>query len=177
MRIIDLFKRNQSGKKVSSLATEPDGCELYKLLDQEFYTKYEYGWRREDKGEGMAVISRLVIDYWKPRYLLDTRAHKAYEMMSPDLKLLTIRDDDIDWDSLKTLSSDLIAKVHLREAFFPTMIRRFCNGTAELEWQINPDGRYYMDEDGFGMTDDEEVALIGKIDRNGRVVEKLRYNP
>ena len=48
---------------------------------------------------------------------------------------------------------------------------------AELEWQINPDGRYYMDEDGFGMTDDVEVALVGNIDRTGRVVEKIHYMP
>jgi hypothetical protein len=49
------------------------------------------------------------------------------------------------------------------------------NGIAELEWQLNPDGRYYMDDDGFGMTDDEEVTLLGTIDRTGRVVEKIHY--
>jgi hypothetical protein len=32
-----------------------------------------------------------------------------------------------------------------------------------------------MDDDGFGMTDDEEVTLLGTIDRIGRVVEKIHY--
>ena len=168
-------------KRFTKEESKPDldagNRELFDSLDQEFYTKYENGWRREDKGEGMAVLERLVIDYWKPRYLLDTRAHKAYEVMSADLKLLIVHDEDIDWDSLRSLSPDLMAKIRSRDAFFPTMIRGFQNGKAELEWQINPDGRYYMDDDGFGMTDDEQVALYGVIDRTGRVVEKMHYKP
>lgn len=169
------FIKNLLGHK--EVAVKSADRELYDSLDQEFYTKYEYGWQRSDMGEGMAVISRLVIGYWKPRYLLDTLAHRAYEVMSADLKLLIVRDEDIDWDSLKSLSSDMVDKVRSRDAYFPTMIRRFRGDMAELEWQINPDGRYYMDEDGFGMTDDVEVALVGKIDRTGRVVEKIHYIP
>lgn len=30
---------------------------------------------------------------------------------------------------------------------------------------------YYRDEDGFGMTDDEEINLYGAIDRKGKVVK------
>jgi len=44
-----------------------------------------------------------------------------------------------------------------------------------VRWQINPDGRYYMDDDGFGMTDDEEITLLGKIDRTGKVVVPFSY--
>ena len=44
---------------------------------------------------------------------------------------------------------------------------------AEVEWQLNPDGMYYRDEDGFGMTDDEEINLYGTIDRKGKVVKKF----
>ena len=44
---------------------------------------------------------------------------------------------------------------------------------AEVEWQLNPDGMYYRDEDGFGMTDDEEIKFYGAIDRNGKVVKKF----
>ena len=32
-----------------------------------------------------------------------------------------------------------------------------------------------MDDDGFGMSDDEEVTIYGIIDRRGRVVSKFRY--
>lgn len=32
---------------------------------------------------------------------------------------------------------------------------------------------YYRDEDGFGMTDDDEINLEGAINRKGNVVKKL----
>lgn len=51
--------------------------------------------------------------------------------------------------------------------------RQYKNGVAEVEWQLNPDGMYYRDEDGFGMTDDEEIKLYGAIDRKGKVVKKF----
>ena len=47
------------------------------------------------------------------------------------------------------------------------------NGVAEVEWQLNPDAMYYRDEDGFGMTDDEEIKFYGAIDRKGKVVKKF----
>ena len=59
----------------------------------------------------------------------------------------------------------------LREQGF---IRQFKNGVAQVSWQLNPDGRYYMDEDGFGMTDDEEVEIYGFIDMEGKVLVKFR---
>lgn len=33
---------------------------------------------------------------------------------------------------------------------------------------------YYRDEDGFGMTDDDEINLEGAINRKDNVVKKLR---
>lgn len=52
----------------------------------------------------------------------------------------------------------------------------FNDGVAVVEWQINPDGQYYTDDDGYGMTNDKEVALWGKIDRTGKVVEQFTYH-
>lgn len=34
-------------------------------------------------------------------------------------------------------------------------------------WEIQPDGMYWMDEDGYGMTGDEEIRLYALIDRHG----------
>ena len=34
-------------------------------------------------------------------------------------------------------------------------------------WQIQPDGRYWEDEDGFGGTNDEEITLFTYVDENG----------
>ena len=43
-----------------------------------------------------------------------------------------------------------------------------------MDWQLNPDGRYYQDDDGYGMTDDEEIEIYGFIDTNGNVLVKFR---
>ena len=37
----------------------------------------------------------------------------------------------------------------------------------KVYWQIQPDGRYWEDEDGFGGTNDEEVTLFTYVDENG----------
>lgn len=36
-----------------------------------------------------------------------------------------------------------------------------------MYWEIQPDGRYWEDEDGFGGTNDEEVTLYTYVDENG----------
>ena len=33
---------------------------------------------------------------------------------------------------------------------------------------------YYMDEDGYGKTDDDEVEIYGFIDRKGNVIVKFK---
>lgn len=44
------------------------------------------------------------------------------------------------------------------------------DGLAEFEWLVQPDGRYWMDEDGFGMENDDEIVLYAKLDKKGRFV-------
>lgn len=34
-------------------------------------------------------------------------------------------------------------------------------------WEIQPDGRYWADEDGFGMEDDAEIILYADLDKDG----------
>ncbi len=41
-------------------------------------------------------------------------------------------------------------------------------GLATFFWQLQPDGRYWTDADGFGMEADEEIWLRAEIDREGR---------
>ncbi len=33
--------------------------------------------------------------------------------------------------------------------------RKFKNGVVLVEWTLYPDGRYFMDEDGYGMEDND----------------------
>jgi hypothetical protein len=54
------------------------------------------------------------------------------------------------------------------------LIYRFEGGVAYVTWDLIPDGRYFEDDDGYGMSDDSEVSLCGCIDRTGRAVGKFR---
>ena len=128
---------------------------------------------QNDLGEDMALVTQVIGRYWKPRYLLDNEAKCAYEFMSIDEVLQIVTDEDIDWDSLKGLPQDAFDRAKAHSFHFPGHVYQYKNGVAEVEWQLNPDGMYYRDEDGFGMTDDEEINLYGAIDRKGMVVRKF----
>ena len=128
---------------------------------------------QNDWGENMALVTQVIGRYWKPRYLMDKEARCAYEFMSIDEVLQIVTDEDIDWDSLKGLPQDAFDRAKAHSFHFPGHVYQYKNGVAEVEWQLNPDGMYYRDEDGFGMTDDEEINLYGAIDRKGKVVKKF----
>lgn len=128
---------------------------------------------QNDLGEDMALVTQVIGRYWKPRYLMDKEARCAYEFMSIDEVLQIVTDEDIDWDSLKGLPQYAFERAKAHSFHFPGHVYQYKNGVAEVEWQLNPDGMYYRDEDGFGMTDDEEINLYGAIDRKGKVVKKF----
>lgn len=58
---------------------------------------------------------------------------------------------------------------------FPSFIGNFDNGFARVSWQLNPDGRYYMDDDGFGMTSDVEIEIYAFVDKELNVLVPFRY--
>lgn len=156
----------------SSPIENTGACELYKALSAEEYTQYPY--EKCDLDDGMSVINQVIGGYWKPRFLMDERNKTAVEFMDSWTTLKTIRTDDIDWQSLEGLPQDAIDKAKELNAHFPTFVRGYKNGVAEVSWQINPDGRYYMDEDGYGMTDYEEITIYSYVDRTGKPLVKFR---
>lgn len=166
MNIINFFKANKNQSNDSAAR------ELYTKLNTEMYKSGS--WRTIDNGEEMSIASQVICQYWKPRYLLDHNSKCAYEFMTSHENFKTVTEDDIDWDSLKDLPEESIERAHKLDAHFPTRVRNFENGVAQVSWQLNPDGMYYMDEDGYGMTDDDEIEIYGFIDRKGNVIVKFK---
>ena len=146
--------------------------ELYRKLLSSDYEKRPY--QREDLGEGMSLVHELRNSYWKPRYLMDSETGMAYEFMDGRNTLVTFTTDDIAWETIERLSKDIQDQARRLNGYYPTIICKYQNGVAEVRWQINPDGRYYMDSDGYGMTDDEEETLYGFVDRKGKPLVKFR---
>ena len=145
---------------------------LYEVLQSNTYKSDLY--KTEDLGEGMAVIYQVIWGWWKPRFVLNHSAKTAFEFMDSHEHLVTVTTDDIDFDFLNDLPEDVVEVAKRLSIHFPTFIRWFHNGVAQVDWQLNPDGRYYQDDDGYGMTDDEEIDIYGFIDTNGNVLVKFR---
>ncbi len=145
---------------------------LYEELMQRKFGLFE----KSDLGEDMMVVNELIGGYFKPFYLVDHRKRKAYEWINYHETLLSVTPDDIDWKALKKINppTKALDRAERLSFHFPSHIYKFEGGVAVVCWQLNPSGRYYMDEDGYGMTDDKELDIYGVIDREGKVVVKFR---
>lgn len=165
MKKFTLFGRNKQ-------LAEPASQKLYKKLCGNTYSRYPY--KKSELGEDVWVVEQVIGEYWKPRYLMDERAKTAVEFMSSGMVLQTVSADDIDWPSLEDLPQKAIRQARLLFAAYPTFVRTYKDGVAAVDWELNPDGQYYMDEDGYGMTDDDEITIYGYVDRNGKPLIKFR---
>ena len=160
-------------KKLSKMGGDMSIDEkLYLLLNTEKYQDGLYKTCRH--GEDMAVVYQVIWGWWKPRFVLNYSNKTAFEFMDSNECLVTVTTDDIDFDSLKKLPEDVVDVAQCLSFHFPSFIRGFYNGVAQVDWQLNPDGRYYMDDDGFGMTNDVEIEIYGFIDKEGKVLVKFR---
>ena len=160
-------------KKLSRIKNDKSTEEkLYEVLQSDTYKSDLY--KTEDLGEGMAVLYQNIWGYYKPRFVLNHNDKTAFEFMDSYMCLVTVSGEDIDWASLKKLPEEAIGRAEYLSFQFPSFVRGFQNGVARVDWQLNPDGRYYMDDDGFGMTDDEEIEIYGFIDTKGNVLVKFK---
>ena len=162
-------------KKVDALNAPGKSIDekMYMVLSTMDFTRN--GYRVSELGEGISAIEQVIWGWWKQRYLIDNKNCRAYEIMDGNMDFVNFTTDDIDWDSIKQLPEKAKMRAQEMSAQFPTFIRGFRKGVAEVSWQLNPDGRYYMDEDGFGMTSDEEITVYGFIDSEMNVLVKFQY--
>lgn len=166
LKFRNIFKNNGESK------SDAKAKSLYVQL---MSPAYQSVFKQYDLDEGMSIAKEAICQYWKPRYLLDHNSKRAYEFMTTHETLTLVSENDIDWGSLKGLQEEWVDRAHKLDAHYPTRIYRFENGVAEVSWELTPDGRYYMGDDGYGMTDDEEVTIYGFINREGRVLVKFKY--
>ena len=184
---------NSINKEGSVIYEQFSNLELIHNLkkdDEEFYQFFIKDWEEEKKRkvkvllqifsfrsleEGMTLVLQDFMGWDKPRYLLNRDTKTGFEFMNENLILQTVTPDDIDWNSLEGVSERAISVAKALSCPYPILIPKYVSGQAEVIWTLNPGGSYYRDDDGFGMTNDIEVKLIGRIDKNGKVVKKLGY--
>ena len=101
--------------------------------------------------------------------LVNMRTGKLREFVNADGQLL-VEDKDIDYDSIHRHHNHYHCCVDCKRVEFGfNRYNDFKNGLCALVWTTYPDGRYFADEDGFGM---ENICQTAKIQRHALPSEK-----
>lgn len=60
---------------------------------------------------------------------------------------------------------------------FSFSVGGFSEGAARVSWTLQPDGRYFEDEDGFGAEKCEEIILYSRLNEKGFFTEPFHEAP
>ena len=126
---------------------ELEGCECYSWGENLWYVRdNEYG-----------------------KYLVNMVTGKMRKI-SERGTLVGFSDDEIDFEAIDKLENSHNA--HSRSILYAGIDRwtNCKNGLIALSWMLYPDGRYFADEDGYGMEDNDEVKVYCVLDENLQVV-------
>lgn len=142
--------------------------ELYIELQKPIYNSRPYS-RMSDWGNRTEIVEESINGYWRERFLINHADKTAYELMDSCLTLKFIGKQDVDWDGVESLENNQNA--YSFSAYYQRFaVEPFKQGVALVTWTLYPDGQYFMDEDGFGMEDNDESVLYGFIDTHANVV-------
>ena len=132
----------------------------------------EADYYHRDMGYGMLRFSNRSYGN-KQIFIVNPVLKKVYPISEPSGKLVGFTLDDIDWDNVNQLEHNGDAK-RLVADYGGLSIGDYQDGLARVDWMLYPDGRYFADEDGFGMEDNDEVNISAYIDTQCRVVVKFQ---
>ena len=110
------------------------------------------------------------------RYLVNKATGKARQISMPGY-VVGFSDDEIDFATVDKLPHG--HKAHARDMdYTPICWYDSCqNGIIALMWMLYPDGRYFADEDGFGMEDNDEENIYCVMNDNLEVIRPFTVGP
>lgn len=117
-----------------------------------------------ENGEDMAVMEHRGRG---GMYMVNHRTREAWLVKTYYGDLVAWTTADVDMKSLEGVKNTGYARNMV--AAYGFHVGGFRNGMALVSWTLQPEGSYYADEDGFGMTDDEEVKVYGVVDSSCRM--------
>ena len=116
-----------------------------------------------DIGENMAVFSGEGRSYT----IINKETDKTRQLVSEDGSLL-VTDNEIDFDAIYKGCPDFNGCKSVRYWF--GRYDNFRNGVCAICWTVYPDGRYFADEDGFGMEDNDEENAYCIINKDLEII-------
>lgn len=116
-----------------------------------------------DIGENMAILK----ENGKSFTILNKETGKLRRIVSEDGRLL-VDDSEIDFDAIEEGCPDFEGGKYVEYYF--GLFRDFKNGVCAICWTVYPDGRYFADEDGFGMEHNNEENAYCVINRDLEII-------
>lgn len=116
-----------------------------------------------DIGENMAILK----ENGKSFTILNKETGKLRRIVSEDGRLL-VDDSEIDFDAIEEGCPDFEGGKYVEYYF--GLFRDFKNGVCAICWTVYPDGRYFADEDGFGMEHNNEENAYCIINRDLEII-------
>ena len=117
-------------------------------------------------GEGIAMFGIS----WGPLYIVNLKTGEMKQLIDDQRKVVGFTEDDFDWEKLEAiehrrcLDDKVVAYSGLHR------YSNYRNGVCCISWMLYPDGRYFADEDGYGMEDNDEENIYCFIDRHFNVL-------
>lgn len=122
-------------------------------------------------GDGMAIF----FGRGKSFYVANTATGKLRQMSS-ETGFLLVEASEIDYNAIAKVCQNGFDNAVRKSIQYASLNRYdgYKGGLCALSWMLYPDGRYFADEDGFGMEDNDEENVYAIIDTNLDIIEPFR---
>ena len=125
-------------------------------------------------GDGMAFFFS---EGWRnyELYVANTLTGKIRKLSTTEGELL-VDDANIDYEAIVKMCENGIGNARAKAIRYAGINRwdGFKDGLCAISWMLYPDGRYFVDSDGFGMGDNDEEEVYAIIDTDLNVVDPFR---
>lgn len=149
----------------------------FKIRDREVYV---LGYPELENRKGVIAGDGMAFFFgegWRnyELYVANTLTGKIRKLSTVNGELL-VDDSDIDYNAIAKECENGIGDAKAKVICYAGLNRwdGFKNGLCAISWMLYPDGRYFADEDGFGMEDNDEEEVYAIIDTDLKIVEPFR---
>ena len=126
------------------------------------------GYELRDLGDGMYFVH---LAHGRACWLYNEKMAELIPLVARSGSVLFLEESDIEETAAARIAEE--CPQYAIYAHFRFWVYAFKDGLADVEWTVCPDGMYWADEDGYGMEDDEEISLHGKITMDGNPTGKF----
>lgn len=142
-----------------------DSKQLYKKLSEDFKTEkyYSFANRGEDMLQAREKNGKRV-------YLVNKEREEAWELINALGTFSLWNASAVEISSLFDMTGKVLHTALSVKAPYYFGVEDYANGVTMVVWTLQPDGCYYADSDGYGMTDDDEINVYAYIDREGHIL-------